>query len=223
MAFNRRYRRFRGRARRTRRMGGIKRRFRGRRTMTTGRVKRIIDAELKVKDVIAVQLPIDDAIGAVVSLSTIAQGDGNDQRTGNWIKPVSLMGTLTTTGVDGIVPDSSMVRISIVVWMENQDTDPITLDRILQVASQPHQQFNVESKGSFKILWSRPFNVVNQDNNPQFLRTHRFYVKPSMKVLYDDADQRKFQLFLVASSDKAALSGDEPLLSFNTRLRYTDS
>ena len=52
MPFSKSYRRYRRGARRTRIMGGIRKGFRGsrfrRRPMTTGRVKRIIDAELKV-------------------------------------------------------------------------------------------------------------------------------------------------------------------------------
>jgi len=222
MPFNKPYRKY----GRSSRRGAYKRRGYTKsmsKHMTAGRVKRIIDAELKMHDVSANNIALDNLIGLQTSLSNIAQGDQNTQRTGNWIKPISLMGTMTIIGVDGLAVEASKVRVSIVCWKENQDTDPIVLARILQDVSRPHQQYNVESKGSFKILWSRVFNVVNQDNNPQFLRTFRFYVKPSMKVLFDDADQRKYHLFLVASSDKAALSGDEPLISFDTRLRYTDS
>lgn len=191
--------------------------------MTTGRVKRIIDAELKLHDVNVANVQLDNILGIQTILSNIVQGDANTQRTGNWVKPVSLMGTMTITGALGAAAPASKVRVSIVCWKENQDTDPIQLARILQDVARPHQQYNVESKGSFKILWSRAFNVINNDDNPQFLRTFRFYVRPSMKVLFDDADQRKYHLFLVASSDQNPLAGDEPLISFNTRLRYTDS
>ncbi len=199
------------------------RRRRSRKPMTTGRVKRIIDAELKVKDVAANGLNPDNLLGSLVRLSDVAVGDANNQRTGNWIKPVSLMGTITIQGVDNLVDRTTKCRISIVCWKENQDADNLVLARILQDVAQPHQQYNIESKGSFKILWSRTFTLINKDENAQFLRTFRFYVKPSMKVLFDGADARKYHLFLVASSDKVALSGDEPVMDFNTRLRYTDS
>ncbi len=218
------YSKYRNAGRRVPRKARMARRKRySRKAMTPGKVKRIIDAELKVKDVAANGLNPDNLLGTIVRLSDVAVGDGNNQRTGNWIKPTSLMGTISIQGVDGIPDRSTKCRISIVQWKENQDADPIALDRIMQNVAQPHQQYNVESKGSFKILWSRTFTLVNQDENSQFLRTFRFYVKPSMKVLFDGADARKYHLFLVASSDKTALSGDVPLLDFNTRLRYTDS
>jgi len=83
-------------------MGGIRRRFTGnrfrRKPMTTGRVMRIIDAELKVRDLGVGPIPIPSVLGSVLQISNVAQGDGNDQRTGNWIKPTSWMGTITLQG-----------------------------------------------------------------------------------------------------------------------------
>ncbi len=226
MVFTKTYRRRRRRfvRRRAKGLGPLTMtRRRRRRPMTAGRVKRIIDAELKVHDINNPEIAFDNLVGTIVSLSNVPQGDTNTERTGNWIKPTTLMGTITVQGVDNLATELTRGRVSIVQWRENQDADPISLDRILQDVALPHQQYNVESKGSFKILWSKVFTVINQDNNPKFSYTWRFYLRPSMKVLFDDADQRKYHLFIVASSDKVALSGDEPLMNFDTRMRYTDS
>ena len=99
MAFTKSYRRYRRRARRTRVMGGIRKSFRGRRRpMTTGRVKRIIDAELKVRDLGVGPVPIPLGTGSFVHITSIGQGDLNTERAGNWIKPTSWMGTITVQG-----------------------------------------------------------------------------------------------------------------------------
>lgn len=192
------------------------------RNMTAGRVKRIIDAELKVRDlgVDPIEFPI--LTGQIVQVSSIAQGDTNLQRQGNWIKPVSWMGTITLEGGAGSSVDTQQFRIGCFVWKENQESDPATIDRIVQDVNAPHQQYNVESKGSFKILWSRTGILSNNVDNPQFQKVFRFYVKPTMKILFDDADSRKFHLFIFALSNVS--TGDNPpTVAFDTRLRFTDS
>jgi len=92
----------------------------------------------------------------------------------------------------------------------------------MQDVTAPHQQYNVENKGQFKILWSRTGILSNQDSNPQYLKILRFYVKPSMKVLFDDAAFKNNHLFIFAYTD-VDTAADPPTLSFDTRLRYTDS
>jgi len=195
-----------------------------RRPMTTGRVKRIIDAELKVRDLGVGPVIIPSIMGSVIQISNIDQGDLNTQRTGNWIKPTSWMGTITLQGNildtgNGIIPQ---YRVGIVQWKENQTLNPMALGQIMQDTLAPHQQFNVENKGQFKILWSRTGILSQDDDNPQFLKIHRFYVKPSLKVLYDDDDFKNNHLFIFAYSD-IAIAANPPFMSFDTRLRYTDS
>ncbi len=224
MSSSKSYRRYRGKRR------GVmpKPRFRGRRyarrPMTTGKVKRIIDAELKVRDLGVGPLDMPSVGGQVIHITNIAQGDTNTTRTGNWIKPTSWMGTITVQGDiieagSGIVPK---YRIGVVCWKENESNNPITLAQIMQDVAAPHQQFNIENKGQFKILWSRTGILSNDDDNPQFQKMHRFYVKPSMKVLYDDAGFKNNHLFIFAFSD-IDVAANPPTVSFDTRLRYTDS
>ncbi len=195
-----------------------------RRPMTAGRVKRIIDAELKVADLGVGPLEIPAGVGSVIHISNIAPGDANNQRNGNWIKPTSWMGTITVQGnnagaATGIIPQ---YRVGIVCWKENETLNPIELSSIMQDTFAPHQQFNIENKGQFKILWSRTGILSQDDDNPQFLKIHRFYVKPPMKVLFDDAALKNNHLFIFAYSQIDA-AANPPSYSFDTRLRYTDS
>ncbi len=158
-----------------------RRRFnRRRKPMTAGKVKRIIDAELKVRDLGVGPIPIPSVTGDLTQISDVVQGDLNTQRQGNWIKPVTWMATLVVEADSANVNATSQFRIGCFVWKENQDVDPATLLKLVQDTSAPHQQFNIESKGSFKILWSRTGIVSNDVANPQFQKVFRFYVKPSM-------------------------------------------
>ncbi len=196
-----------------------------RKPMTVGRVKRIVGAELKFRDLGVGPIPIPSVDGIVIQISDVAQGDTATQREGNWIKPTTWMGTFTVEGNPAATAagiQTAQFRIACVCWKENQTNDPILLSKVMQDTSAPHQQYNIQSKGSFKILWSRTGIVSNDDNNPQFQKMLRFYVKPPMKVLFDAADSRKYHLFIIAFSEVAGAS-NPPSISFDTRLRFTDS
>lgn len=201
-----------------------RRRFtrRRRRPMTAGRVKRIVDAELKLHDNNLSEISAPSVTGLILHLSGIVIGDSNEERTGNWIKPQTLMGTLSVQGDNNAADLLVQYRVCIVMWKENQDTDPLLLAKLMQNTLQPFQQFNVDSKGAFKILWSRTGNIINEKQNSQFVKYHRFYVKPRMKILYSDDDFRKYHLFFVAYSNIAS-GNNPPAISITTRLRYTDS
>ncbi len=222
MPYSRSNRRYRRRARKTRVMGGIRKAYGRRRPMTTGKVKRIIGAELKFRDLGVGPVVIPTVTGNVTHITNIAQGDTALERQGNWIKPSTLMGTLTMTGNTNQVQPTSQFRVGVICWKENQDVDAITLAKFMQDVVSPHQQYNIQSKGSFKVLWSRVGILSNDFNNSQHQKILRFYVKPPMKVLYDDADFRKYHLFIFGYSDRD-VADQPPSYSFDLRLRFTDS
>ncbi len=219
----RRQRRFRSRVKKANVMGARRPRRPRRRPMTTGRVKRIIDAELKVLDLGVELSPIPSVTGEVLHISNIGQGDLNTQRNGNWIKPTTLMGTVTVIGNEDADPFLiPQFRVGVACWKENQTLNPFTINQIMQDTSAPHQQYNIENKGQFKILWSRTGILSNQHVNPQYSKVFRFYVKPPLKVLYDDDAFKNNQLFLFAYSD-VDTAAFPPVMSVDFRLRYTDS
>jgi len=137
------FRSYRTRVKRSRLMGSRRprrpRRVMRRKPMTTGRVKRIIDAELKVRDLSVAPLPIAAVTGQIQLLSNILQGDTNSDRTGNWIKPTSLMGTITIQGNEAADPSViSLIRVGIVCWKENETLNPFTIAQIMQDPADPH-------------------------------------------------------------------------------------
>lgn len=218
MVFVKRSRRFPNRRRRM-----VPRRRVTRRAMTTGKVKRIIDAELKFVDLDLGPLPMPSTLGNVFPItSVINQGDQVNQRIGNWVKPITWYATITINGNAAQVLNTSMFRLMAVLWKENEGINTFALNKIVQSVVFPHQGFRVQNKGQFKILWSRTGIVSNNTDNPQFQKMYRFYVKPSMKALYDLAAPRNNQLFLLAFSD-IDIPDDPPTIEFDSRLRYTDS
>ncbi len=224
MPYSRGYRRFRGRRRKAMRTGGIRRSFRGRRrAMTTGRVKRIIGAELKFRDLDVAPVPIPSQDGNISLITDIAVGDGPSQRNGNWIKPVVFRGVITVQGNDAnVVDDTVPFRVGCFQWKENQDVDPATLIKLVQDTFSPHQGFNIQSKGSFNILWSRVGILSNNTDNTQFQKVFRFSVRPPMKILYDGAIDRKYHLFIFGFST-VNVGSEPPSYQFASCLRYTDS
>ncbi len=218
MVFAKRSRRFTNRRRR--RMP--RRRVTGR-AMTTGRVKRIIDAELKFIDLDLGPLPMPSVTGDVAPITgTIGLGELVNNRIGNWIKPVTWYCTITVEGNPLSDATTALYRLIAVLWKENEDINGIALNKIVQSVVFPHQGFRVQNKGQFKILWSRTGILSNNTDNPQFQKMHRFYVKPSMKALYDGVDSRNNQLFLILFSD-TDIEDDPPTFEFSSRLRFTDS
>ncbi len=193
-----------------------------RRHMTPGKVKRIIDAELKFKDVNVNGLTIPSLLGNLFSLSAIDTGDGESERIGNWVKPVSLHGAITVQADETSAEPLQRFRVFIVQWRENQDIDVASLEKLVQNTSQPYLGYNVQSKGAFKVLWTWVGAVISNTDNPQYAKTRRFYVKPRTKILYDGDGPRKYQIFMAGISDIAALDAP-PSFTFSSRLRYTDS
>jgi len=193
--------------------------------MTVGRVRRIISAELKVSLVGNDFIAIHVAAPMIVPLTAnIAQGDTNLQRTGNWIQPVTYHGYVTVRGFEGADEKSNGVRCGIIRWKNDESVDPALVNKIVEDPGDPASSFKFTQKGAFTVLWSRFFNIVNRNNNPQFLKTYRFKVSlgRGQKVLYDGVNPKKYQLFFFAFSD-SLVAAEAPQLAISTTLRWTDS
>jgi len=196
-----------------------------RKPMTVGRVKRIISAELKLSVESNDFIPISIANPMVVPItSLIGQGDSNQQRTGNWIQPITFHGYCTIRGINNSVEVSNGVRIMILRWKNDELNDPALLNKVVNDPGDPQSSFNFVNKGSFTILYSRVFNIVHADQNPQFVKIYRWKISlgRGQKALYDADDPKKYHIFFMAFSD--ALNDDNsPQLALSSTFRFTDS
>jgi len=195
--------------------------------MTTGRVKKIIGAELKVKQFNDRDRLVNAANPRIEQITSIAEGNGNDQRDGNRLTAVNVHGHITLIGDTAGADDTTDVRVAIFRWNEDTTVAAPTVADIMEDVTNLGSSYNINNRGKFKILWSRYFTLVNDQANPSFRRTLRYYVKLSgPKVLYDGAGAglgtaKKFHLFFMILSN----SGDagSPTSTLNITFRYTDS
>lgn len=197
-----------------------KRRF----PMSVGRVKRIIDAELKISLVNNDFVDIFVGTTSIVQLSSIAQGDTNLTRTGNWIKPITTHGYIVVKGFPGAVAASYGIRVGIVRWNNDQSVDPVSVLKLMFDAAIPAGSFSFVNKGAFKVVWTRYVSVVNNTDNSQFLKTLKYYIRLSSapKCLYNGATNKKFQYFVFAMSDDLS-AAEHPSYQIDNTFRFTDS
>ncbi len=185
-------------------------------------VRRIVDAELKFRDLGVGPVDLPTINGNITHISNVSTGDSASERTGNWIKPVTWMGTITVEADAANTNETVQYRIGCVCWKENQDANPIELVKLMQDTSAPHQYYNIQNKGQFKVLWSRTGILSTNIDNSKFQEVHKFYIKGMQKILFNNADFKNNHLFIFGYSDIPTAS-DPPRYSFDTRLRYTDS
>jgi len=116
------------------------------------------------------------------------------------------------------------VRAAFFRWKEDNSTNLPTLDEIVNDTAAPNGHFNFPNRGMFDILWTRNFTVVPDENNPQFTKMFKYYIKLNrgQKVVYDDALPKKYQLFFIIFSETV-----DPTLIPEYRIdnvvRFTDS
>ena len=226
MPLNKSYRRRRRTFRKRRLMGGIATRPRRPRPMTVGKVKRIISAELKFKVINHNDNVVNTANPAVILLSNIAQGNDNDERDGNRITPVNTHGHVSVFGeTAGGGDDTTPIRVTIFRWNEDAGATPPTPALLMQDVAQLGGPYNIDNKGMFKVIYSRFFVLVNDQTNPMFKKTLRYYVKLSGKMLYDGAgaanNLKKFHLYMIIQATSA--DANAPTYTLNNTLRFTDS
>ncbi len=224
MPSNRTFRRRRRTFVKRRRMGG---RISGprRRPMTVGKVKRIISAELKFLTEDQSDVVVNTAAPAVILLSGVMQGAGNDDRDGNRITPVNTHGHLTLVGEGmGAGDDTTSCRVTILRWNEDASATPPTAALIMQNVANLGGSYNINNKGMFKVIYSRYFVLINASDNPMFKKTLRYYVKLSGKMLFDGASAaalKKFHLYMIIQATSADVNA--PTFTLNNTLRFTDS
>lgn len=188
------------------------------------RVRAVVKAESKYK-----YLPFeaDPTITSpfVHRISAIALGNLSTERIGNWIQPTSLYGTVRIFGNNDSEETTDGVRVGCLVWNNDNDSDAFDATNLLEFNEAPGGPFKIPEKGSFTILWTRYVQVVNNDDNAQFVKNLKLSVsmirKP--KILFDGGENKKFQVFFFALTDTPGLSETPPHIEGDLTLRFTDS
>lgn len=190
----------------------------------TYRVKRIVNAELKHRVLGIGPNAITPTVGDIIDVTDpIALGDTATQRTGNWINPQNLHGTVVLQGNIAAGAASFLIRVGFVQWQNDTQFDPPSVAQIMEDPLSPFGPFNIGNKGSFKSLWSRKVLVANDQDNSKFFATLPYYLRLSRgrKVLFDGGNPKKYGIYFYVMSDSIVASN--PTFQLDFTLRYTDS
>ncbi len=188
------------------------------------RVRAVVKAESKYK-----YLPFeaDPTVTApfVHHVSEIALGQLSTQRIGNWIQPTSVYGTVRVFGNPASEELTDGVRVGCLIWNNDNDSDAFDATNLLEFNEAPGGPFKIPEKGSFTILWTRYVQVVNNDDNAQFVKTLKvsFPMVRKPKILYDGGESKKYQIFFFALSDTPGLSETPPHIEGDLTIRFNDS
>lgn len=180
-------------------------------------VKREVAGEYKFFQDAITTAAVQDVSGTVYHLTNIAQGSGDDDRTGKQIKLTSLEIQLTLfVGASG----TDISRILIV--RANQSTAP-TLQTILDVNGDPTYSLrNLEYTTLFTVLYNKTFAL---DAARQGEIHTKIYKRMSSKCLfeYNSTTPVEGHLYMIICSNQGVASGNEPKHIFNARVRYLDN
>lgn len=183
-------------------------------------LKRMVNVEIKKYDAnVAEGTALDSNPGLVYPLHEMAQGDTDQTRSGNSIKPLSVLirGRLTNNAT----AVNTLVRVLLVLDTQQiADTTPSVSDIL-----DPSYQFwnaplNNNTVGRFKVLSDRKYQLTTVSTP---IREFKIYQKLYGHIRYNGANSTDIQkggIYLMFISDQAT---NKPTFGFQTRLAFTDN
>lgn len=179
-------------------------------------IKKLINVEHHKHDTNVTGSQISNT-GAIFSLTDVAQGDGQGERSGDSILCQSMFSRTTVT----ISPSAVTTCLRYIIFQDKQqisDSEPAVTD-VLQTASclSPLNEITV---GRFKILHDTLYTV--QDNGVA-IRFTKMFKELNTHVRFNGSagsDHQKNTIYLLALSDQAT---NKPILASHIRLNYTDN
>lgn len=190
--------------------------------MTVRRVRKIAGTELKHINLQQTLAPTLGGTGTLLAITApIAQGLAANNRIGDWVQPVNCHGHITVAGFPGAAVPTVNLKLAFLIWKEDANIQTPT-NTLMLANNNPLSPWNFQSKGMFKIIWTKTFAMSNNPDAPQFLKKLSYYIRMSrmQRMFYDGVAARKNQLYLIAYSD--AQLAEEPPLKISVTFRYTD-
>jgi len=154
--------------------------------------------------------------GVVVHLTDIAQGDDNNQRTGNLVYIKYNQATFTVFKTGGSANQNVKVAL---VWSSGATalaTSPHWLDCF--TSASPISNKNPDIQNNLRVL--KQFNIVLTNDSP--MKTFRYFVPVNKTAKYYSSSSGQTtsgQLYLMYISDQSA---DYPQLTYRSNTVYTD-
>lgn len=192
-------------------------------------INNVVKRKLEVKFIDHADQPLVNAAGNIIDLTDTTQGTLDDaERIGDKINWVSMVqrGII----IAGDLAPWNTVRIMVVQWKEDDQSDPVTFAKVLQSTSYPWMSaYNHDEGFKFSVLYDRVFTNLSDSTNGQGVRAikYSFRLRPTGRftaktIKYKGASSYgKGKLYLMLISDSYSLL--DPVVNYYNRVTYTDA
>lgn len=155
--------------------------------------------------------------GVLVPLTSLAEGNGDDDRTGNsiFVRSVNLDGSIAMSGSNNTVVRLALIKDS----QQISDTTPAWTDVYESTSMNTH--LNSNTVGRFTVLYSKKFTLISGFSNHKVISMNKAM---RMHVRYNGAtgtDVQRNGLYLALISNQA--SPNAPAPEFHIRVSYHDN
>lgn len=162
----------------------------------------------------------------VQSLCNISQGNGENERGGNHVRPVYLGGRYSITGVNNAGSRVTRVRVCVVRYKPNtaQAGEP-SMGTLLANQSRPFS-FNLTNQSKqYDVLFNAMHYIVNTSSNEAFTvvgQWNRDNLEGKDISFNDASTQGESKLYLLVISDYNNVDNGFPTLTADIRMKYMD-
>ena len=185
------------------------------------------EAEAKHLDGHQAFVEINFAGSTTYDLSVIAQGDGENERVGNDIKPKYLALRYQVKAQQGTVQNDTEVRVLLFQWHPNsaQAGDPST-GVMLENGNNPFAYYKTNQTKQFTILHDGKYVVNAERASPSWLYLQDVTIpgQKMRKIHYNDATTTTGEnhIYLMFIHNYGGVDVEPPEIAYDCRLRYTD-
>jgi hypothetical protein len=158
--------------------------------------------------------------GTIIHLTSVAQGDGEGERTGNSIFVRSVWSQLKLYRDVSVGMESQLLRVALILDTQQVGDTPPTFSNIYQGLG-PLTGLDETSVGRYKVLWSKHYTLDKANVTSRYVNV---YKKMRHHVRFNGAassDIQKGGLYLVMSSDQT--SSGFPSYDLFNRVSYHDN
>lgn len=164
--------------------------------------------------------------GAIVSLSSIVQGDTDVDRDGNQVKVRKLLMRIYAVQADATITGPTRIRMMVFIDKQSNNVPPAVTD-VLETAS-PQSPMNLDFRLRFKVLYDKVIvlggTAASITGGTSSLPAAKFLTVRKMlgnrKLVFPAAtnEANTNNIYLLLLSDQAT---DVPDVIWNSRIRFT--
>lgn len=185
---------------------------------TVSGIMNLVNSEPKFIDTNATLTAVGTA-GLIVPLTLCAQGNGDQNRSGNTV----LIKDVTVKIDSAIDPDAAACITRIMLFIDKETDGALpTAAQLLTLPTNPHSMLNRDYSKRFVVIFDRTYDLsLNGDR----VMSDKFYKKIPIHTYYDgslanisDAKENQIYLYLFSSDNT-----QQALFTYQTRVNFFDN